>query len=65
MKNQNKIVKIASSGSKEGILKLLIEYFYLNEGVINHETGECFNAKGKMKCKCMYVKGRYILYYPE
>lgn len=62
---KTKINKVASSGSKEGILKLLIEHFFLAEGVINHETGECFNRNGKMNVRCMCVKGRYILYYPE
>lgn len=62
---KKKINKIASSGSREGILRLLIEHFFLREGVINHVTGECFNANGKMNVKCMCIKGRYILYYND
>lgn len=55
--------KIASSGTKEGILRLLNEYCCSQSCKIDFETGECFNAKGLMaERKCEHEKGRYIIY---
>ena len=54
--------KIASSGTKQGIINLLNDYLYSTSCTINFETGDCFNANGKISVRCKYEKKRYILY---
>jgi hypothetical protein len=54
-------MKICTSPTKEGIIKLINEYYYSTTFTVNFETGEVSNSKGIVKdAKVQYKKGRYI-----
>lgn len=58
------IQKIASSGTKEGILKLIEDYFYSSHYSVNFETGELKNRNGILANMAVkFEKKRYIFYY--
>lgn len=53
--------KLATSSTKDGILRLLNAFCCSTSCRIDFETGECFNAKGLMENrKVVLTKGRYI-----
>ena len=63
MKLKN-ITKIASSGTKEGIVNCLNKFFCSTTYSIDFETGIISNSKGVFdKVKIMWKKNRYILFY--
>lgn len=58
-----KINKIASSGTKQGILKLINDYFYSSTYSVNFETGELKNRNGILANMAVkFIKNRYIFY---
>lgn len=55
--------KICSSPTKEGIVKLINQYYYSSTFTVNFDSGEVFNAKGKLNsAKVELKKGRYIYF---
>lgn len=54
-------IKIASSGTKEGIIKLINEFYFSNTFTVNFDNGEVTNSKGVVKhAKVILSKGKYI-----
>ena len=55
--------KIASSPTKEGIVKMINQYYYSSTFTVNFETGEVSNSKGILSgAKVEFKKGRYIYF---
>ena len=56
-------IKLATSATKEGITKLINDYFYSVNYTVNFETGEISGTKGKLKkYKVTNKKGRFIFW---
>lgn len=54
-------MKLAQSGTKEGITRLVNQYFYSTEKTVNFETGEIIGSKGISDYfRVVSKKGRYI-----
>jgi len=54
--------KIASSPTKEGIVKLINQFYYTSTCAVNFKTGEVSNSKGIIESvKVEFKKHRYIL----